>query len=102
MGISMISAAAIMVLPRKSNYKEPLGPRHGGARAFVTLRVSIPCSGAGDPVCDDGTPCSLDICKQEDGQWRCDRGVPGYYGECCTSKYQCAPGQACVSNKCQG
>jgi len=73
-----------------------------GARAFVTLRVSIPCSGAGDPVCGDGNPCSLDMCEQEGGQWRCDWGIPGYYGECCTSKYQCAPGQDCVSNKCQG
>jgi hypothetical protein len=73
-----------------------------GARAVVTLRVSIPCSGAGDPVCDDGNPCSLDMCSKKDGQWRCDWGIPGYYSNCCSSKYQCSPGQACVSNNCHG
>jgi hypothetical protein len=70
------------------------------ARDSVEVDGTAPCSGPGDSSCEDANPCSLDFCSMEDdGSYWCQWGVtPTLY--CCTSMYQCKPGEVCGAGDC--
>ena len=68
--------------------------------ATVTVRVELPCSGPGDPSCDDGSPCSLDFCQKSGLEYTCEYGVMPGHSTCCDSNYECSSGSLCIGHAC--
>jgi subtilisin-like proprotein convertase family protein len=57
----------------------------------VYVRVQRPCTMEGDPICDDGNPCSLDGCIQQGNttNFVCRYGTPVGQTGCCQSQKDC-------------
>jgi subtilisin-like proprotein convertase family protein len=60
------------------------------ATGCVDVRITRPCDGDGDPVCDDGNPCSVDECVTivPNNVWEC-RYSQSPDPLCCNSSYDC-------------
>jgi hypothetical protein len=93
--------AVVLVLAEGSSghYLELQNPT---AVAAKIVRLELPCEGPGDPACDDGNPCSLDMCNQSGPGYLCEYGVTPQGLSCCTSDYQCTDGKICLDYECAG
>ena len=93
--------AIVLVLADGSlgHYLELQNPQ---AIAAKIIRLELPCEGPGDPACDDGNPCSLDMCNESGTGFLCEYGVTPQGLSCCTSDYQCPDGRICLGHECSG
>ena len=75
------------------------GCTDGNACTTGDICVAGACEPTGvKPACDDGNPCTIDVCNGATGN--CD-AKPGFDGLSCEDGNQCTNGDYCLSGKCQ-
>lgn len=90
----MLLVLSLLACAEPCDFQDTWGEQDVLAQIALALEEPIPCSGPGDPVCDDDNPMTLDKCIQN----KCvSKPSPGY---CSPGLYGCNDNNPCTENIC--